>query len=97
MPGTMPKMMVMAASTPAATMRPVVSDQVPVVETSEVDLLKVGPPAWGTQQLRYKLNGHTRLLKGKLTVEGRLHLLMMMLRTLVDALSIHTGLFHVKE
>src|SRR5215472_3749725 len=39
MPGMTPKIIVIAARTPAVTMRPVVSDQVPV-ETSDVALLK---------------------------------------------------------
>ncbi len=68
MPGMMPKMMVMAASTPAATIRPVVSVQVPGVETSDVLLLKMGLPRKELDNFLELRNGimdsHTRLLQG---------------------------------
>ncbi len=97
MPGMTPKMIVMATSTPAVTIRLVVSAQGPGAETSDVALLKMDPPVWGTQQLSYKLNGHKGLLTGEAVDEVLLHLLMMLLRTLDDVSSISAGLFHVKE
>jgi len=87
----------MATSTPAVTIRLVVSAQGPGAETSDVALLKMDPPVWGTQQLSYKLNGHKGLLTGEAVDEVLLHLLMMLLRTLDDVSSISAGLFDVKE
>src|SRR5215472_3504704 len=71
MPGMTPKIMVIAARTPAVTMRPVVSDQVPVVEVSDVALLKedllceAKRLSWIMDKYRARITNRLRGMNGK--------------------------------
>ncbi len=65
MPGMTPKIMVIAARTPAVTIRPVVSDQVPVVGVSDVALLKEDLLC-GIERLNQMMNSHRDRIVGQL-------------------------------